>query len=200
MSTTIGYIRVSTDQQSVENQRYEIKNFCKRRDISIDKWIEDTMSGTKNVKKGAFRQLLIDLDEGDTLIVTEISRMSRTLFDIMSILKTCMERGVSVFAVKENYELGDNIGSKVLAFAFGLAAEIERNMISQRTKEALARKKAEGVRLGRPPGTGGHRILDEYEDEVREYRQKNLSFSAIARLLDCHRLTVSTFCKERGIA
>lgn len=196
----IAYIRVSTDQQSVENQRYEINQFANNRNIEIDRWVEDTISGTENVRKGNFKKVLKNLSTGDTLIVTEISRMSRTLFDVMGILKTCMERDVSVFSVKENYELGDNIGSKVLAFAFGLAAEIERNMISQRTKEALARKKAEGVKLGRPVGSGkGNCKLDGMEDKVDKLRKKGLSYSKIGRKVGAHRVTVSKFCKQNKI-
>lgn len=147
------YIRVSTEKQTIENQRYEILQFAGAKKLPVAKWFEETISATKKIEERTFNTVLKRLKAGDVLIVSEISRMGRNLMQIMSILHLCMERKVVVYAVKEGYELGDNINSKVLAFAFGLSAEIERNLISQRTKEALARLKAEGKKLGRPNGS-----------------------------------------------
>ena len=149
---TYGYIRVSTDKQTVENQRFEITNFCSQREIHIDGWIEETISGTKTYSKRALGKLLQKVEKDDLIICAELSRLGRNLFMIMEILNICMTKECKVWTIKDNYRLGDDIQSKVLAFAFGLSAEIERNLISQRTREALARKKAEGIRLGRPPG------------------------------------------------
>ena len=149
---TYGYIRVSSDKQTVENQRFEIKNFCKRQNMKVDGWIEETISGTKNYSKRRLGVLLKKVEKGDLIICSELSRLGRSLFMIMDILNICMNKECQVWTIKDNYRLGDDISSKVLAFAFGLSAEIERNLISQRTKEALARKKAEGVVLGRPKG------------------------------------------------
>lgn len=142
-----GYIRVSTDRQTTQNQKFEIKNYAKERSIVIDEWIEETISATKKLEQRKFGHLLNKMKKGDMLIVSELSRMGRNLMQIMKILHDCMEKDIQVFTIKERYELRNNINSKVLAFAFGLSAEIERNLISQRTKEALARKKAEGVIL-----------------------------------------------------
>ena len=147
---TYGYIRVSSDKQTVENQRFEIKNFCKRNNLNVDGWIEETISGTKNYSKRRLGALLKKVTKGDMIICSELSRLGRSLFMIMDILNICMTKECQVWTIKDNYRLGDDISSKVLAFAFGLSAEIERNLISQRTREALARKKAEGVVLGRP--------------------------------------------------
>ena len=147
-----GYIRVSSDKQTVENQRFEINNFCLRQGIQIDGWIEETISGTKNYDKRKLGKLLGKIKQDDLIICAELSRLGRNLFMIMEILHICMKKECKVWTIKDNYRLGDDIQSKVLAFAFGLSAEIERNLISQRTKEALARKKAEGVVLGRPKG------------------------------------------------
>jgi DNA invertase Pin-like site-specific DNA recombinase len=196
-----GYIRVSTDTQTVKNQRYEIHNFSSQKGIKIDKWIDETISASKMLKDRKFGKLLKKLNEGDTIIVSELSRMGRNLMQIMSILHLCMEKKVLVLTVKEGYELGDNINSKVLAFAFGLSAEIERNLISQRTKEALARKKAEGVILGRPVGSSKPENFKLYGNEIliSELLEKNLSYSAIARRLGVHRLTVSSFIKKNKI-
>ena len=147
-----GYIRVSSDKQTVENQRFEINNFCRREGITIDGWIEETISGTKAYNKRLLGRLLKRIKKEDLIICAELSRLGRNLFMIMEILNICMTKEAKVWTIKDNYRLGDDIQSKVLAFAFGLSAEIERNLISQRTKEALARKKAEGVVLGRPNG------------------------------------------------
>ena len=149
---TYGYIRVSTDKQTVENQRFEINRFCEQQNLLVDGWIEETISGTKAYNKRKLGELLECVKEDDLIICAELSRLGRNLFMIMEILSICMKRGCKIWTIKDNYRLGDDIQSKVLAFAFGLSAEIERNLISQRTKEALRLKKAEGVILGRPKG------------------------------------------------
>jgi DNA invertase Pin-like site-specific DNA recombinase len=195
-----GYIRVSSDKQTTENQRFEITNYSKFKEMPINEWIEETISGTKKISERALGSLLVKMQKGDYLIVTELSRLGRNLMQIMSILHTCMEKEVMVITIKENYELGNNISSKVLAFAFGLSAEIERNLISQRTKEALARKKAEGVILGRPIGSKSKTVkLTGKEDEIKELLDKKISKSAIGRILGVHRLTVDTFLKDNDL-
>lgn len=168
--------------------------------MPIDEWIEETISGTKKVSEREFGKLLAKMQKGDILIVTELSRLGRNLMQIMSILHTCMEKEIMVFTIKENYELGNNINSKVLAFAFGLSAEIERNLISQRTKEALARKRAEGIILGRPMGSKSKIVkLSGREDEIKVLLDKKISKSAIGRILGVHRLTVSAFMKDHNL-
>ena len=164
-----GYIRVSTDKQTVENQRFEIMNFANGTNIKIDKWIEETISGNMAVEKRKLGALLKKLNKGDILISSEISRLGRNLMMIMSILNICMQKGIHVWTINDNYRLGNDINSKVLAFSFGLSAEIERNLISQRTKEALARKKNEGAVLGRPKGSKSTRTkLSGKEERIKE--------------------------------
>lgn len=147
-----GYIRVSTDKQTVENQQFEINRFCEKQGLVINGWIEETISGTKNYKNRQLGSLLKKIHKGDIIICSELSRLGRNLFMIMEILNICMTKECRLWTIKDNYRLGEDIQSKVLAFAFGLSAEIERNLISQRTKEALARKKIEGVKLGHQRG------------------------------------------------
>lgn len=193
-----GYIRVSTDKQTVENQRFEINRFCEKQEIIIDRWIEETISGNKDVEKRKLGKLLNRLKKDDVLICAELSRLGRNLLMIMSILNHCMKNDIQVWTIKDNYRLGSDINSKVLAFAFGLSAEIERNLISQRTKEALARKKAEGVVLGRPKGRKSSKVkLTGKEIEIQKLLDKKVSKSAISRILGVHRLTVSKFIEEK---
>lgn len=195
-----GYIRVSTDKQTVENQRFEIMNFANGTNIKIDKWIEETISGNMAVEKRKLGALLKKLNKGDILISSEISRLGRNLMMIMSILNICMQKGIHVWTIKDNYRLGNDINSKVLAFAFGLSAEIERNLISQRTKEALARKKNEGAVLGRPKGSKSTRTkLSGKEERIKEMLQEGISKSAIARRMKVSRITLLTFIKKNGL-
>lgn len=193
-----GYIRVSTDKQTVENQRYEINFFCERQEFVVNKWIEETISGAKNVDDRKLGKLLKKMKKGDILVCSELSRLGRNLLMIMGILNECMNRDIQVWTIKDNYRLGSDINSKVLAFAFGLSAEIERNLISQRTKEALARKRAEGVILGRPKGRKSAKTkLTGQEKKIQELLDKKVSYSAIGRILGVHRLTVSSFVQNQ---
>jgi DNA invertase Pin-like site-specific DNA recombinase len=192
-----GYIRVSTDKQTVENQRFEINRFCETSVLVVDKWIEETISGAKNVQDRKLGKLLRKMKKEDVLICSELSRLGRNLLMIMGILNECMNRNIEVWTIKDNYRLGSDINSKVLAFAFGLSAEIERNLISQRTKEALARRRAEGVILGRPVGSKSSKTkLTGQEKKIKELLDKKVSYSAIGRILGVHRLTVSSFVKR----
>ena len=195
-----GYIRVSTDKQTVENQRFEISCFCDKQNLNIDSWIEETISGSKEPEKRKLGKLLARMTKGDVLICAELSRLGRNLLMIMGILNQCMKREVQVWTIKDNYRLCADISSKVLAFAFGLSAEIERNLISQRTREALARKKAEGVILGRPKGRkSSHTKLSGKEEIIKNCLAAGFSKSAVARKLHVHRITLAKFIKEHEL-
>lgn len=193
---TYGYIRVSTDRQTVENQRFEINAFCKRQNLAIDGWIEETISGTKNYDKRKLGNLLKTVKKDDLIICAELSRLGRNLFMIMEILHICMNKECKVWTIKDNYRLGDDIQSKVLAFAFGLSAEIERNLISQRTKEALKLRKAEGVVFGRPKGRKTspekHKLYDKREI-IDELLAIGISQRRIAKELNVNRNTLARF-------
>lgn len=194
-----GYIRVSSDKQTVENQRFEINNFCQRNGLKIDGWIEETISGTKAYNKRALGFLLKKIVKDDLIICAELSRLGRNLFMIMEILNICMSKEAKVWTIKDNYRLGDDIQSKVLAFAFGLSAEIERNLISQRTKEALARKRAEGVILGRPKGRKTARTkckLYKKETLIRELLAIGTSKRKTAKICKVDRNTLARYLND----
>ena len=187
---------MSCDKQTVENQRFEIKNFCCRENLKIDGWIEETISGTKAYNKRQLGTLLKRIRKDDLIICAELSRLGRNLFMIMEILNICMTKECRVWTIKDNYRLGEDIQSKVLAFAFGLSAEIERNLISQRTKEALARKKAEGITLGRPRGkknSPNKYKLSGKEKLIRKLLQAGVSKRRIARICKVERNTLYRF-------
>ena len=193
---TYGYIRVSSDKQTVENQRFEINKFCKNENINIDGWIEETISGTKNYDKRKLGELLNKVEKDDLIICAELSRLGRNLFMIMEILHICMNKECKVWTIKDNYRLGDDIQSKVLAFAFGLSAEIERNLISQRTKEALALRKAQGIHIGRIKGShNATRKLTCYEEIIQELLMLGIPKAEIARKLNVDRTTLWRFLK-----
>ncbi|MBP9923137.1 MAG: master DNA invertase Mpi family serine-type recombinase [Bacteroidia bacterium] len=197
----IAYIRVSTEKQNTENQKFEIEKYCKVNGIVVEKWVEEKISGLKKMKERMLGGLLSKLKKDDLLIISELSRLGRNLMGIMKILHDCMENDIRVVAIKEGYVLGNNINSKVLAFAFGLSAEIERNLISQRTKEALARRKEEGVILGRPKGskTKIHKLKDR-EEIIIMLVGKGKSFTYIAKRMSVHRTTISNYLKERKLS
>lgn len=170
-----GYIRVSIDKQTTKNQKYEIEKFCKKEKIKIDRWIMETISATQELNKRKLGNLLQTLSEKDILIASELSRLGRNLFQVMSILNFCLNKGVLIWTIKDNYRLGSDIQSKVLAFAFGLSAEIERNLISQRTKEALNR-------------LHNHKIF--------LLLKNNTPKSKIAQILNCNRKTLYNYLKH----
>lgn len=193
-----GYLRVSTDKQTLENQEFEIKTFCEREHISIDKWITETISGTKDFEKRKLGKLLKKLKKGDVLICSEISRLGRNLLQIMTILNICMKKESQVWTIKDNYRLGGDIQSKVLAFAFSLSAEIERNLISQRTKEALHRIRASGRKLGRKFGSRNKKhILDGREQSIARLLNKGVPKTQVAKMMGVSVTTIYNFLERR---
>ena len=193
------YIRVSTKDQNLKNQKFEILNFAHKKEFKIDEFIEESISGTKSYKERKLGDLMKILKKDDILITSELSRFGRSLLGVMEILNQLMIIGVKVFVVKNDMELGENIQSKVLAFAFSLSAEIERELISSRTKEALQKMKADGYKLGRPKGSTSKSKLDGKESEIDKYLTKHISISSICKLLDVAPTTFYNFCKSRKI-
>lgn len=190
------YIRVSTECQSYEGQRYEIQQWSLRNNVSVDHWIEEKKSGKLQIEKRSLGKLLRKMKKGDTLVTTELSRLGRNMMMVMSILNTCSQKGVHIHSIKDNFELTDSLNAKIIAFAFSLAAEIERNLISQRTREALAAKRQAGVKLGRPMGDSKslRKFKDKYP-EIQEKLRRGASIKVIAEELNVHRNTLSRYLK-----
>lgn len=192
-----GYVRVSTDKQTAENQKYEINKFCEKAKIKIDHWVCETISGTADLKKRKLGRLLQRLTSGDILICSEISRLGRSLLQIMAILNICIQKKSQVWTIKDNFRLGIDIQSKVLAFAFSLSAEIERNLISQRTKEALARLKANGKKLGRQNGSKNKKhIIDGKEKKIFDLLSAHVPKAEVARQTGISLPTLYAFLKR----
>lgn len=190
------YIRVSTEKQNPDNQKEEIRRYSKENGMTVDYWICETTSGKTEIRKRKLGRLIRKMKKGDTLIVTEVSRLSRTLTEVMGLMGDCLKKGISIYTTKERYRFDDSINSKVLCFAFGLVAEIERNLISMRTKEALAVRKAEGVVLGRPKGSSPKmEILYEHQEEIRTMLQQEIPARQICRKYGVCRDTLSRFRK-----
>ena len=190
-----GYIRVSTDHQNVANQHHEIETFSLKQNLNIDKWVEEVISSKKPLQERQLGKLLKKLKKDDILIATELSRLGRNLLEVMSILQKCLEKDCQIWTLKENYRLGADIQSKVLAFAFSLASEIERQLISERTKMSLQRLKNEGKHLGRPLGASSLK-LQKHHDKIKELWNKNIPKHQIAKMFDCSWLTAHRYIKK----
>ena len=186
----IGYLRVSTGKQNPENQKDEIRRYLEEKNSGVDQWVVETVSGKVPFKKRKLGRVIRKMQKGAYLIVTEISRLSRSLVELMEIMGACVEKGISLYTTKEHYSFDNTINSKVLCFAFGLVAEIERNLISMRTREALALKKMEGVRLGRKPGSDVKmRIVRENEAKILKMLNTGMTVSAMCRRIGISRNT-----------
>ena len=193
----VAYLRVSTNKQHLENQEEEIKKFASNRGLDIDKWYHDVVSGKVSSNDRKLGNLLESLQEGDCLIVTEVSRLSRTLIDIMNIINTCIQRKIVLHSTKEGYTFENNLNSKILGFAFGLVAEIERNLISIRTREALAVRKAEGKILGRPHGSCPQlNVLIQNKEKIIELMDNCVPYKKIAKKYKVSICTVNRFVKQ----
>ena len=198
MKTVYGYLRVSTDKQETENQRYEVLKYANEKKLGSVEIIEETISGKKSWKNRKLGDLIDNLQKGDILIITELSRLGRSMLEIMELLSILLRKGVELHVIKNRQILKDDLQSKVFAMAFSIASEIERELISQRTKEALARAKANGKRLGRPRGPGKSKF-DKYREEILELRSKRVSISAIAKILGVPYVSLYSYVKKRGL-
>ena len=194
---TIGYLRVSTSKQLLKNQQDEISRYAQENNIIIDQWIMEVVSGKKSHNGRRLGRTISKMKKGDTLIVSEVSRLSRNLTDIMTIMGNCLKKGINIYTTKERYKFDDSLNSKILCFAFGLVAEIERNLISQRTKQSLARLRAENKQLGRPKGsTHNYSKLADKDNLIKKHLQENKSKYSLAKKLKVSYSTLYRYLKK----
>ena len=169
-------------------------NYCRKSGLTIDRWVSESVSGTVSLEKRALGKVMRRMQKGDLIVCTELSRLGRNMLMVMSILNACSQKGVAIHTIKDGFDLSDSINSKIIAFAFALAAEIERNLISQRTKEALAVRKINGVRLGRPPGRSSQKdVFDRSKGEIMKLLEGGHSIVSVAKKYRMHRNTLSRF-------
>lgn len=189
-----GYCRVSTQHQHEENQHFVIENFAKNNNIIIDTWVEEKISSNKKLPERKLGTLLKKLKKGDILITTEISRLGRSLLEVMGILQMCLEQECQVWTLKENFRLGADIQSKVLAFAFGLSAELSKQLLQERVRESLARLKANGKKLGRPCGAQSKKLkLQRNQKRLNNLITRGISKNEIARIMGVHKTTLYNY-------
>lgn len=195
------YIRVSTTTQTVQNQKLAIKDYAKSHKIHNIEWISETISGTKRPEERKLGNLINSVSSGDMIIITELSRLGRSITMILNVLQLLLEKNVKVIAIKEGYELGDNIQSKVLAFAFGLSAELERTLLSERTKLGLERARKQGKHIGRKKGQKPSRYkLTGKAAYIRRERQQGRSKNSLAKELNVTWITMDSFMKKYRIS
>ena len=197
--SVIAYIRESTDKQSFEHQEYEIEQYAEKHNLKIDRWVEESISSRKELKKRQLGQLLEELQDGDILIATEISRLGRSLLEVMGILQTCLEKNCQVWTIKESYNLKNDLQSQLLAVVFSIGVSIERSLLSQRTKTALDAKKAAGVKLGRPFGAESKKLkLSKNTKRIKDLLDKKVPKAKIARIMGVQKITLRRFIKRMG--
>ena len=198
---TIAYLRVSTDKQSLDNQRLTILDYAHKQGITIDDFVRIQVSSQKSIKKRKIDELLEQLNAGDMLIVSELSRLGRSLGQVIQIVDELIRKENKFIAVKENIALNgkQDIQTKVMIAMFGLFAEIERDLISERTKQGLAAAKAKGKLLGRPKGSLGKSKLDGKEKEIETLLLKTVSKSSIAKIMGISRTALYEFIESRGL-
>ena len=195
---TIGYLRVSTADQDSEKNKADILHLANDKNFGKVNWIDEKVSGKVSWKKRKLFGVIQELEEGDNLIVSELSRLGRSMLECMEILSICSEKGANIYAIKGNWQLDNSIQSKIIAMAFAIASEIERDLISQRTKEALRIKKEQGVKLGRPKGSYSSKI-DKYREEIEALLKNGATQKFIANRYDITEANLSRWMKRHTL-
>jgi DNA invertase Pin-like site-specific DNA recombinase len=195
---TIGYLRVSSETQDLEKNKAEILVFANDKELGQVSWVEEIVSGRVSWRKRKIGEVLSSLEAGDHLIVSELSRLGRSMLECMEILAVASSQQINIYAVKGNWQLDGSIQSKIIAMAFSMAAEIERELISQRTREALAAKKRQGIKLGRPRGVGKSK-LDKYRVEIEALLANGSTQRFIANRYGTTETNLSRWLKRHGL-
>lgn len=200
---TIGYIRVSTELQDFSSQKFGLLEYANSKGFQIDEFVEETISSRKKLEeRGIYKLICEKLNENDILLVPEITRLGRSTFEVMDILKILSERKIETHILKNNILInaGENeLVTQMQVFMFGLAGQIERDFISLRTKEALAKRKAQGIKLGRKKGQRVKSKLDIHVSQIRSLLEKGINITAIAKLIGCGRTTLSHYVETRNL-
>ena len=200
---TWAYLRVSTDNQDLANQKLLILDWANSRGLKVDNWLEIAISSRKSTKDRKIDELLLNMQPGDTLIVSELSRLGRSTAEVINLVNELTSRQINLVVVKQGLELkagnGQDIATKVMVTIFSLLAELERDLISERTKMGLARARAQGKKLGRPRGSIGKSKLDGKEEIIKDLLDKGVNKTNIARILNCSRSCLINFTKSRGL-
>jgi DNA invertase Pin-like site-specific DNA recombinase len=198
--TNFAYLRVSTDQQDAKNQKFGILDYCNKKNLLPIKFIEDTASGKISWQERAIGQIIQKANKGDLIVVSEISRLGRSTLQVLEILELAAKKEISMHIAKNHIVIDDSsIQSTITATILGLAAQIEREFISTRTKEALAKRKADGFKLGRPKGQSQLLKLDSFYDEITGYLKKGINKRAISKLIECSPSTLYVWLKRRKL-
>ena len=195
---TVAYLRVSTLDQDIEKNKADILHFANHHDLGKVHFVEEVASGRTPWRARRIAQILEDLQGGDALVVAELSRLGRSMLECMEILALATRKGVCVYSVKGNWQLDQSIQSKIIALAFSMAAEIERDPISQRTQEALRFKKEQGIVLGRPKGPGKSK-LDAFRPEIEGLLANGSTQKFIARRYHTTEANLHNWLKKHGL-
>ena len=198
MSRTIGYLRVSTADQDLEKNKADILKLANEKLLGNVEWVEEKVSGVKDWRKRKLGETFDTLKKGDAIIVSELSRLGRSTLQILEIMKLAKENGIAVHAVKGAWTLNGSMESKIVLTMLAMIAEIERDLISERTKEGLRARKAAGVVLGRPKGPGKSR-LDEYQEEIVAMLKNGSTKVFIARKYNTSLPNLFNWLKKRKI-
>ena len=199
MSNICAYVRVSTEAQDCNNQRVAIYDYAHKHNLIINKFVEVYASSRKSLKERK-TNVLTELEKGDTIIVSELSRLGRSVTEVIQLINSFIKGKIYLISLKENIVIKEQLDmqSKMLITLFSLLAEIERDLVSYRTKEALAAIKQRGKRLGRPKGSTGKCVLDDKEDQIKKLIELRVSHSAIGRMFSVNRATVDRFVKNKN--
>jgi DNA invertase Pin-like site-specific DNA recombinase len=193
------YLRVSTDRQDAKNQKLGILDYCNSKNINNLKIVEDTISGTTSWRDREIGKLIENCIIGDIIIVSEVSRLGRSILQVLEIMEIAAQKGISVHIAKNRMIMDGSMQSTITATVLGLVAQIEREFLSSRTKEALQQKKLDGVKLGRPKGQSNILKLDAFRDQILEYVKKGINKRDIAKLIECSPSTLYQWLKRRHI-